>query len=127
MSTALQKLQQLKEKHPGAVFLFRCGDFYEAYEDDAAGCASVLGVTLTVRNDDRTRMAIFPRHALDTYLPKLIRAGHRVAICDQLENPEMARKLEKRRITELVQPQNALSPQGAPKKHKEYKQLTFDF
>ena len=79
-----EQFQQLKKKHPEALLLFRCGDFYETYEDDAEDAAKILGITLTRRSGDRTRMAGFPYHALDTYLPKLIRAGKRVAICDAL-------------------------------------------
>lgn len=84
----LKQYHELKAKHPDAILLFRCGDFYETYEDDAADCARILGITLTKRIDDSTRMAGFPYHALDTYLPKLIRAGRRVAICD-FENPNL--------------------------------------
>ena len=94
----------LKAKHPDALLLFRCGDFYETYEEDAKECARVLGITLTKRSDTGTAMAGFPHHALDTYLPKLIRAGKRVAICDQLEDPKLTKKLVKRGITELVSP-----------------------
>lgn len=78
----------LKTKHPDALLLFRCGDFYESYEEDAVKCADVLGITLTKRSNSKLRMAGFPHHALYSYLPKLIRAGHRVAICDQLEAPK---------------------------------------
>ena len=81
----MQKFRDLKRMHPDALLLFRCGDFYETYDADAKECAKVLGITLTKRNSDGTVMAGFPHHALDTYLPKLIRAGKRVAICDQLD------------------------------------------
>jgi len=85
---AMQKqYRDLKSKHPDAMLLFRCGDFYETYEDDARECAKVLGITLTKRHSDGVAMAGFPHHALDTYLPKLIRTGHRIAICDQLDPP----------------------------------------
>ena len=111
-SLILQFLQQffsLKEKHPDALLLFRCGDFYETYCDDAVDAARILGITLTHRNNGagakgKDEMAGFPHHALDTYLPKLIRAGRRVAICDQLEDPKLTKKLVKRGITELVTP-----------------------
>ena len=83
----LKQYNDFKAKHPDAVLLFRCGDFYETYGDDAKTCADVLGITLTKRSSDGVQMAGFPYHALDTYLPKLIRAGHRVAICDQLGKP----------------------------------------
>ena len=83
----MKQFKQLKEKRPDALLLFRCGDFYECYEDDAKDVAEVLGITLT-KGDDGVQMAGFPHHALDSYLPKLIRAGKRVAICDQLEKPK---------------------------------------
>jgi DNA mismatch repair protein mutS len=97
----------LKAKHPDAVMLFRCGDFYETYSTDAVVAAEILGITLTKRANGKGKtveMAGFPHHALDTYLPKLVRAGKRVAICDQLEDPKMTKKLVKRGITELVTP-----------------------
>lgn len=80
--TNIELYNSFKKKHPDALILCRCGDFYETYEDDAATCSRVLGITLTRRNSDGLRMAGFPYHALDTYLPRLIRAGHRVAIYD---------------------------------------------
>ena len=108
MTPMMRQFIDLKEKHPDAVLLFRCGDFYETYMDDAVTAAQILGITLTKRNNGRegndTAMAGFPFHALDTYLPKLVRAGKRVAICDQLEDPKLAKKLVKRGITELVTP-----------------------
>ena len=103
-SPMMKQYRELKEKHPDAMLLFRCGDFYETYEDDAAEAAKVLGITLTKSTTTGVRMAGFPHHALDTYLPKLIRAGKRVAICDQLEDPKLTKKLVKRGITELVSP-----------------------
>lgn len=90
----MKQFYDLKAKHPDAVLLFRCGDFYEVYGDDAKVCAKVLGITLTFRDlGEHIDMAGFPHHALDTYLPKIIRAGHRVAICDQLEDPKLTKKL----------------------------------
>lgn len=89
-SPMMQKCRYLKSKHPDALLLFRCGDFYESYDEDAKECAKVLGITLT-KCMDGTVMAGFPHHALDTYLPKLIRAGKRVAICDQLDPPPTPR------------------------------------
>lgn len=86
-SPMMKQYKQLKEKHPDAMLLFRCGDFYETYKEDAEKASQILGVTLT-KHADGYEMAGFPYHALDTYLPKLIRAGHRVAICDQLEAPK---------------------------------------
>lgn len=94
------QFDDLKKKHPEATLLFRCGDFYETYHEDAETAAKILGITPTQRG--KTKMAGFPHHALDTYLPKLIRAGLRVAICDQLEDPKLTQKLAKRGITEIV-------------------------
>ena len=109
----MKQFYELKAKHPDAVMLFRCGDFYETYCEDAVTASSILGITLTRRNNSGKQksieMAGFPHHALDTYLPRLIRAGHRVAICDQLEDPKLTKKLVKRGITELVTPGVALS------------------
>ncbi|WP_300728077.1 DNA mismatch repair protein MutS [uncultured Bacteroides sp.] len=102
----------LKAKHPDAIMLFRCGDFYETYSEDAVTASEILGITLTRRANGQSKtveMAGFPHHALDTYLPKLIRAGRRVAICDQLEDPKTTKKLVKRGITELVTPGVAIS------------------
>ena len=106
----MRQFLELKAKHPDAVLLFRCGDFYETYCSDAVIASEILGITLTKRSNGKnpsaqaTEMAGFPFHALDTYLPKLVRAGKRVAICDQLEDPKMTKKLVKRGITELVTP-----------------------
>ena len=111
----MQQFYDLKAKHPDAVMLFRCGDFYETYCEDALVASEILGITLTRRSGamkgkgPATEMAGFPYHALDTYLPKLIRAGKRVAICDQLEDPKLTKKLVKRGITELVTPGVAMS------------------
>ena len=113
LTPMMQQFFSFKEKYPDAVLLFRCGDFYETYCDDAVTAAKILGITLTRRNNggsgDVTEMAGFPHHALDTYLPKLIRAGRRVAICDQLEDPKLTKKLVKRGITELVTPGVAMT------------------
>lgn len=113
LTPMMKQFQDLKAKHPDALLLFRCGDFYETYLNDAVVAAQVLGITLTRRNNGKsgsvTEMAGFPHHALDTYLPRLIRAGHRVAICDQLEDPKLTKKLVKRGITELVTPGVAMS------------------
>ena len=108
----MQQFLNLKAKHPDALLLFRCGDFYETYSDDAVVASQILGITLTRRSNGGqadTPMAGFPYHALDTYLPKLIRAGKRVAICDQLEDPKLTKKLVKRGIPELVTPGVAMS------------------
>lgn len=99
----LKQFQELKAKHPEAVLLFRCGDFYESYREDAEVLAQVLGITLTKRSSDKVSMAGFPYHALDTYLPKLIRAGKRVAICDQIEDAAPKRRGRKK-VTELITP-----------------------
>ncbi|MDE6012737.1 MAG: DNA mismatch repair protein MutS [Prevotella sp.] len=108
LTPMMKQFFDLKAKHPDAVLLFRCGDFYETYCNDAVVAARILGITLTKRNNGAgvkgDEMAGFPYHALDTYLPKLIRAGKRVAICDQLEDPKLTKKLVKRGITELVTP-----------------------
>lgn len=112
LTPMMKQFFDLKAKHPDAVLLFRCGDFYETYCEDAVIAAGILGITLTRRNNGSAQgdeMAGFPYHALDTYLPKLIRAGKRVAICDQLEDPKLTKKLVKRGITELVTPGVALS------------------
>lgn len=103
----MKQYLEIKEKHPDAVLLFRVGDFYETFSDDAIVAAEILGITLTRRANGSAQyveLAGFPHHALDTYLPKLVRAGKRVAICDQLEDPKLTKKIVKRGITELVTP-----------------------
>ena len=103
----MKQFFDIKRKYPDAVLLFRCGDFYETYSSDAVECAGILGITLTRRANGSAKtveMAGFPHHALDTYLPKLVRAGKRVAICDQLEDPKLTKKIVKRGVTELVTP-----------------------
>ena len=112
LTPMMKQYFELKEKHPDAVMLFRCGDFYETYSEDAIVAAEILGITLTKRANGQAKhveMAGFPFHALDTYLPKLVRAGKRVAICDQLEDPKLTKKLVKRGITELVTPGVAIN------------------
>lgn len=112
LTPMMKQYFDLKAKHPDAIMLFRCGDFYETYSEDAVAAADILGITLTKRANGQSKtveMAGFPHHALDTYLPKLIRAGRRVAICDQLEDPKTTKKLVKRGITELVTPGVAIS------------------
>ena len=107
LTPMMKQFLDLKAKHPDAVMLFRCGDFYETYSTDAVVASEILGITLTKRANGKGKtieMAGFPHHALDTYLPKLIRAGKRVAICDQLEDPKLTKKLVMRGITELVTP-----------------------
>lgn len=112
LTPMMKQYFDLKAKHPDAIMLFRCGDFYETYSEDAVTASEILGITLTKRANGQSKtveMAGFPHHALDTYLPKLIRAGRRVAICDQLEDPKTTKKLVKRGITELVTPGIAIS------------------
>ena len=112
MTPMMKQFYELKAKHPDAVMLFRCGDFYETYSEDAIVASEILGITLTKRANGQAKhieMAGFPFHALDTYLPKLVRAGKRVAICDQLEDPKLTKKLVKRGITELVTPGVAIN------------------
>jgi DNA mismatch repair protein MutS len=109
LSPMMKQFYDLKAKHPEALLLFRCGDFYETYDADAKYCSDILGITLTWRSNVfphnhetyEGAMVGFPHHALDTFLPRLIRAGKKVAICDQLEAPK---KTVKRGITELVVP-----------------------
>ena len=112
LTPMMKQFFELKAKHPDAIMLFRCGDFYETYSEDAIVASEILGITLTKRANGQGKsveMAGFPFHALDTYLPKLIRAGKRVAICDQLEDPKLTKKLVKRGITELVTPGVAIN------------------
>ena len=106
LTPMMKQFFELKAKHPDAIMLFRCGDFYETYSEDAIVASEILGITLTKRANGQGKsveMAGFPHHALDTYLPKLIRAGKRVAICDQLEMPKQTTS-SKRGITEMVSP-----------------------
>ncbi len=108
----MKQYLEMKQKHPDAILLFRVGDFYETFSDDAITASEILGITLTRRANgaaSHIELAGFPHHALDSYLPKLVRAGKRVAICEQLEDPKMTKKLVKRGITELVTPGVALS------------------
>jgi DNA mismatch repair protein MutS len=103
----MKQYLEIKGKHPDAILLFRVGDFYETFSDDAIKASEILGITLTRRANgsaSSVELAGFPHHALDTYLPKLVRAGQRVAICDQLEDPKLTKNIVKRGITELVTP-----------------------
>lgn len=113
LTPMMKQFQDMKRQHPDAVLLFRCGDFYETYNEDAVTASRILGITLTRRNQKGAskdiEMAGFPYHALETYLPRLVRSGYRVAICDQLEDPKLTKKLVKRGITELVTPGVALT------------------
>ena len=106
----MQQHNAIKRKYPDAILLFRVGDFYETFGQDAVITAKVLGITLTKRNNgnpDASELAGFPHHALDTYLHKLVKAGYRVAVCDQLEDPKLAKGIVKRGVTELVTPGTA--------------------
>src|SRR5882757_7514392 len=103
----MKQYNVIKAKYPGALLLFRVGDFYETFGQDAVEASKVLDIVLTKRGNgsaSETELAGFPHHALDTYLPKLVRAGHRVAICDQLEDPKTVKGIVKRGVTELVTP-----------------------
>ena len=113
----------VKAQHPEALLLFRCGDFYETYGDDALTASKVLGIVLTKRSNaspDSIPMAGFPHHSLETYLPRLVRAGYKVAVCDQLEDPKLTKKIVKRGITELVTPGIAFSDQLLEQKEHNY-------
>src|SRR5699024_1167262 len=107
----MKQYNGIKAKYPDAVLLFRVGDFYEAFGDDAIKVARILNIVLTNRNNggERTEMAGFPHHALNTYLPRLVKAGERVAICDQLEDPKQTKTIVKRGVTEMVTPGVALN------------------
>ena len=103
----MKQFNQIKAKYPDAVLLFRVGDFYETFGDDAVKAAKTLGITLTKRHNgsaNEIALAGFPHHSINTYLPKLVRAGYRVAICDQLEDPKQTKSIVKRGVTELVTP-----------------------
>ena len=109
----MKQFHEIKSKHPDALLMFRCGDFYEMYQEDAVAASGILGITLTESKSAQgsdgkpIKMAGFPYHALDSYLPRLVRAGHRLAICDQLEDPKLTKRLVKRGITELVTTKSA--------------------
>ena len=114
---------EMKRKHPDAILLFRVGDFYETFSDDAIAASEILGITLTRRANGKSQsveLAGFPHHALDTYLPKLVRAGRRVAICEQLEDPKLTKKLVKRGITEMVTPGVNTSPGALQSKENNF-------
>ena len=103
----MKQYNAIKAKYPGALLLFRVGDFYETFGQDAVAASKVLDIVLTKRgagSSSETELAGFPHHSLDTYLPKLVRAGYRVAICDQLEDPKLVKGIVKRGVTELVTP-----------------------
>ncbi|MDE5663193.1 MAG: DNA mismatch repair protein MutS [Muribaculaceae bacterium] len=119
----MKQYAEMKKKHPDAILLFRVGDFYETFSDDAIAASEILGITLTRRGNGAAtsvELAGFPHHALDSYLPKLVRAGRRVAICEQLEDPKLAKKLVKRGITELVTPGVNLNDSTLPPKENNF-------
>ena len=108
----MKQFYSVKAQHPEALLLFRCGDFYETYGEDAVTASKILGIVLTRRsNAEETAMAGFPYHSIESYLPKLVLAGHKVAVCDQLEDPKLAKNIVKRGVTELVTPGVALNEQ----------------
>lgn len=121
-ATGLKQYAEIKAKHPDALLLFCVGNFYEAYRDDASTCSEILGLTLIRRHSDGESYftAAFPSHALDTYLPKLIRAGKRVAICDQIEKPQPK---VKRGITELMTQAKVPQPEPPAPQPDKYGQL----
>lgn len=119
----MKQYTEMKKKHPDAILLFRVGDFYETFSDDAIAASEILGITLTRRGNGSAtsvELAGFPHHALDTYLPKLVRAGRRVAICEQLEDPKLAKKLVKRGITELITPGLNLNDSTLPPRENNF-------
>ena len=126
----MKQFFSVKAEYPDALLLFRCGDFYETYGDDAIVASKVLGIVLTKGSNaspDSIPMAGFPHHSLDVYLPRLVRAGHKVAVCDQLEDPKLAKKIVKRGVTELVTPGIAFSDQLLEQKeHNFLAGLTFE-
>ena len=110
----MKQYMAVKHKYPDAVLLFRVGDFYETFSEDAIKASRILGITLTRRANGAAtfvELAGFPFHALDTYLPKLVRAGERVAICEQLEDPKLTKKIVKRGVTELITPGVSINDQ----------------
>ena len=109
----MRQYNQIKVKHPDAMLLFRVGDFYETFGADAIKASNILGIVLTARNNGGSKLELagFPHHSLNTYLPKLVRAGERVAICDQLEDPKLTKSIVKRGVTELVTPGLAFNDQ----------------
>ncbi|MFZ9160620.1 MAG: DNA mismatch repair protein MutS, partial [Aquirufa sp.] len=117
-----RQFNQIKAKYPGAILLFRVGDFYETFGQDAVKASKILGIVLTRRNNGNAdaELAGFPHHSLDTYLPKLVRAGERVAICDQLEDPATVKGIVKRGVTELVTPGVSFNDQVLDNKRNNY-------
>jgi DNA mismatch repair protein MutS len=119
----MKQYNAIKAKHPGALLLFRVGDFYETFGEDAVSASKILDIVLTKRANgsaSEIELAGFPHHALDTYLPKLVRAGNRVAICDQLEDPKSVKGIVKRGVTELVTPGLSFNDNVLDKKANNY-------
>src|SRR6478752_1847214 len=119
----MKQYNAIKAKYPGALLLFRVGDFYETFGEDAIKASKILGITLTKRGNgspSEVALAGFPHHSLDTYLPRLVRAGQRVAICDQLEDPKMVKGIVKRGVTELVTPGVSFNDNVLDTKHNNY-------
>ncbi|MBO7764158.1 MAG: DNA mismatch repair protein MutS, partial [Bacteroidales bacterium] len=113
----------VKAQHPEAILLFRVGDFYETFGDDAVVASKVLGIVLTKRANgsaQHVELAGFPHHSIDTYLPKLVRAGYKVAVCDQLEDPKLTKKIVRRGVTELVTPGVVYNEQLLPQKENNF-------
>src|SRR5690625_1193602 len=131
LTPLMRQYHEIKEEHEGALLLFRVGDFYETFADDAELVSKELGITLTKRNNgnDQTPLAGFPYHALDTYLPKLVKRGHRVAVCDQIEDPSEAkkggRKVVDREVTEITTPGVTLSEKLLEHKRNNYAAAVF--
>ena len=119
----MKQYNQIKSKYPDALLLFRVGDFYETFGEDAIKASNILGIVLTKRgagSTSETELAGFPHHSINTYLPKLVKAGCRVAICDQLEDPKFAKKIVKRGVTELVTPGVSLNDEVLEQKKNNY-------
>ena len=118
----MQQYNKIKAKYPEALLLFRVGDFYETFGQDAITAANILGIVLTARNNGGSKLELagFPHHSLETYLPKLVRAGQRVAICDQLEDPKQTKNIVKRGVTELVTPGVAFNEQVLEQKKNNF-------
>ena len=122
----MKQYNAIKVRHPGALLLFRVGDFYETFGEDAIKASGILDIVLTKRANgsaSHIELAGFPHHSLDTYLPKLVRAGERVAICDQLEDPKMVKGIVKRGVTELVTPGLSYNDNVLEKKHNNWRRL----
>ena len=118
----MQQYFKVKGKHPDTILLFRVGDFYETFGEDAITTAQVLGITLTKRNNggDDIELAGFPYHSLDTYLPRMVRGGYRVAVCEQLEKPSKEKKIVRRGVTEIVTPGIAINDKLLDHKSNNY-------